>query len=72
MVSNEAIVRAMNFNVPEIRMWNILSTDSQQSKKLLAEPQRQWETTALSSSSISDQESKLPLKRDSSLKPRRH
>lgn len=50
MVSNEAVVRAMNFNVPEIRTWNILSTKSQQFEQQVAEPHRQWETVALSSS----------------------
>ena len=52
MVSNEAIVKTMKFNVPEIRTWNILSTDSQQCEQQLAEPQRQWETEAVTSSSM--------------------
>lgn len=29
IASNEVVVRAMNFNVPDMRAWNILSTDSQ-------------------------------------------
>lgn len=46
MASNEAFVRAMNFNVPETRALNIFSTDSQKCEQQLAEPQRQWETVA--------------------------
>lgn len=43
MASNEVVVRAMNFNVPETRAWNILSTDSQICEQQLAELQRvEW------------------------------